>query len=153
MAYSRHNYHCWECIWSTLSKQHMNQALWPLTSFQLQANDKVTTLESSWLHFLDFISRWTATGSLTGANYTCLRASSAQLTVVLLPQHCALVCIGEVAARFMTLYHIKFKFFKLVGWDFWYCGHYWPIVPAPEYRWWWLWRKACSTNGGDEECI
>jgi hypothetical protein len=20
----------------------------------------------------------------------------------------------------------------LVGWDFWYCGHYWPIVPAPD---------------------
>jgi hypothetical protein len=25
-------------------------------------------------------------------------------------------------------------FFKLVGWDFWYCGHYWPIVPAPDDR-------------------
>jgi hypothetical protein len=22
----------------------------------------------------------------------------------------------------------------LVGWDFWYCGHYWPIVPAPDDR-------------------
>jgi hypothetical protein len=22
------------------------------------------------------------------------------------------------------------KFFVLVGWDFWYCGHYWPMVPA-----------------------
>jgi hypothetical protein len=21
--------------------------------------------------------------------------------------------------------------FKLVGWDFGYCGHYWPVVPAP----------------------
>jgi hypothetical protein len=32
----------------------------------------------------------------------------------------------------------------LVGWDwlwvFWYCGQYWPIVPAPDDRWWWLWR-------------
>jgi hypothetical protein len=31
----------------------------------------------------------------------------------------------------------------LVGWD-WvsrYCGHYWPIVPAPDDRWWWLWRN------------
>jgi hypothetical protein len=29
----------------------------------------------------------------------------------------------------------------LVGWDWvsWYCGHYWPIVPAPRDRWWWLW--------------
>jgi hypothetical protein len=23
-------------------------------------------------------------------------------------------------------------YFLLVGWDFWYCGHYWPIVPAPD---------------------
>jgi hypothetical protein len=22
----------------------------------------------------------------------------------------------------------------LVGWDFWYCGHYWPIVPTPDDR-------------------
>jgi hypothetical protein len=29
----------------------------------------------------------------------------------------------------------------LVGWVFWYCGHYWPIVPAPDDRWWWLWRN------------
>jgi hypothetical protein len=31
----------------------------------------------------------------------------------------------------------------LVGWDWvsWYCGHCWPIVPAPDDKWWWLWRK------------
>jgi hypothetical protein len=29
----------------------------------------------------------------------------------------------------------------LVGWDFWYCGHYWPNVPAPDDRWGWLWRN------------
>jgi hypothetical protein len=23
-------------------------------------------------------------------------------------------------------------FFQLAGWDFGYCGHYWPIVPAPD---------------------
>jgi hypothetical protein len=23
----------------------------------------------------------------------------------------------------------------------WYCGHYWPIVPAPDDRWWWLWHN------------
>jgi hypothetical protein len=28
-----------------------------------------------------------------------------------------------------------------VGWDFGYCGHYWPTVPAPDDRWWWLWRN------------
>jgi hypothetical protein len=25
-------------------------------------------------------------------------------------------------------------FFYLVGWDFGYCGHYWPIVPVPGDR-------------------
>jgi hypothetical protein len=36
-----------------------------------------------------------------------------------------------------------FLFLFLVGWDWvsWYCGHYWPIVPAPDDRWWWLWRN------------
>jgi hypothetical protein len=30
-------------------------------------------------------------------------------------------------------------FLFLVGWDrvSWYCGHYWPTVPAPDDRWWW----------------
>jgi hypothetical protein len=30
-----------------------------------------------------------------------------------------------------------------VGWYWvsWYCGHYWPIVPAPDDRWWPLWRN------------
>jgi hypothetical protein len=23
----------------------------------------------------------------------------------------------------------------------WYCGHYLPIVPAPDDKWWWLWRN------------
>jgi hypothetical protein len=34
-------------------------------------------------------------------------------------------------------------FLFVVGWDwvFWYCGHYWSIVPAPDDRWWWLWRN------------
>jgi hypothetical protein len=31
----------------------------------------------------------------------------------------------------------------LVGWEWvsWYCVHCWPIVPAPDDRWWWLWRN------------
>jgi hypothetical protein len=37
-------------------------------------------------------------------------------------------------------------FFKLAGWDFGYCGHYWPIVPAPDDRWWWLWRNWWNEN-------
>jgi hypothetical protein len=28
-----------------------------------------------------------------------------------------------------------------VHWDFGYCGHYWPIVPASDDRRWWLWRN------------
>jgi hypothetical protein len=32
-------------------------------------------------------------------------------------------------------------FFKFMRWDFGYCGHYWPIVPAPDDRWGWLWRN------------
>jgi hypothetical protein len=36
----------------------------------------------------------------------------------------------------------------LVEWDWvsWYCGHYWPIVRAPDDRWWWLWRNWCNKN-------
>jgi hypothetical protein len=29
------------------------------------------------------------------------------------------------------------RFLLLVGWNLWYCGHYWPFVPAPGDRWWW----------------
>jgi hypothetical protein len=32
-------------------------------------------------------------------------------------------------------------FFYLCGGTFGYCGHYWTIVPAPDDRWWWLWRN------------
>jgi hypothetical protein len=37
----------------------------------------------------------------------------------------------------------SFFFLFLEGWDWvsWYCGHYWPIVPAPDDRWWWLWNE------------
>jgi hypothetical protein len=30
---------------------------------------------------------------------------------------------------------------NFVRWDLGYCGHYWPIVPAPDDRWWWLWSN------------
>jgi hypothetical protein len=40
-----------------------------------------------------------------------------------------------------SLFHPVFFFFLFVRWDFGYCGHYWPIVPAPDDRWWWLWRN------------
>jgi hypothetical protein len=32
-------------------------------------------------------------------------------------------------------------FLRFVRRDLGYCGHYWPIVPAPDDRWWWLWRN------------
>jgi hypothetical protein len=35
----------------------------------------------------------------------------------------------EVASLFLFIY-----FFKFVRWGFGYCGHYWPIVPAPDDR-------------------
>jgi hypothetical protein len=28
-----------------------------------------------------------------------------------------------------------------VRWEFVYCGHYWPSVPALDDRWWRLWRN------------
>jgi hypothetical protein len=27
------------------------------------------------------------------------------------------------------------------------CGHYWPVVPVPDGKWWWLWR-----NWWNEDC-
>jgi hypothetical protein len=39
----------------------------------------------------------------------------------------------------LELLNLKIK--KLAGWDFGYCGHYWPIVPTPDDRWWCLWRN------------
>jgi hypothetical protein len=44
----------------------------------------------------------------------------------------------SVFERAKTVYALdsatKCFFFKLVGWDFGYCGHYCPIVPAPDDR-------------------
>jgi hypothetical protein len=44
---------------------------------------------------------------------------------------------------FNSNFPYSFFFLFLVGWNWvsWYCGHYWPIVPAPDDRWWWLWRN------------
>jgi hypothetical protein len=28
----------------------------------------------------------------------------------------------------------------------WYCGHYRPIVPAPDDRWWWLWSSRWNED-------
>jgi hypothetical protein len=47
--------------------------------------------------------------------------------------------------RCIVITHVTYVtrvFFLLLilRWDYGYCGHYWPIVPAPDNRWWWLWR-------------
>jgi hypothetical protein len=43
-------------------------------------------------------------------------------------------------------YWFFFTFLLLVGWDFWYCGNCWPVIPAPDDRWWWLWRNRWSKD-------
>jgi hypothetical protein len=50
--------------------------------------------------------------------------------------------------NFQSLDVLTLFFFKWVGWDFGYCGHYWAIVPAPDDRWWWLWREICGMKIG-----
>jgi hypothetical protein len=41
-------------------------------------------------------------------------------------------------------------FFSFSGWgeteSTWYIGHCWPIVPAPDDRWWWLWSTWWNEN-------
>jgi hypothetical protein len=50
--------------------------------------------------------------------------------------------ISNIKQHWRKWFQIKtLSFFKLAGWGFGYCGHYWPIVPAPDGRWWWLWRN------------
>jgi hypothetical protein len=48
-----------------------------------------------------------------------------------------------------NLQHIVFLF-SFLGWgeteSTWYCGHYWPIVPAPDDRWWWVWSSRWNEN-------
>jgi hypothetical protein len=46
-----------------------------------------------------------------------------------------------VGARVTRRTHEKCIFFLFLRWDFGYCGRYWPIVPAPDDRWRWLWRN------------
>jgi hypothetical protein len=43
-----------------------------------------------------------------------------------------------------------FFFLSFLGWgeteSTWYVGHYWPIVPAPDDRWWWMWSSRWNEN-------
>jgi hypothetical protein len=43
-------------------------------------------------------------------------------------------------------HHRIYIFFLFVPWDFGYYGHYWPIVPAPDDRWWRLWRSRWNVD-------
>jgi hypothetical protein len=42
--------------------------------------------------------------------------------------------IGEVVVWLIN-------FFFIFGVGLWVLRHYWPIVPSPDGRWWWLWRN------------
>jgi hypothetical protein len=44
--------------------------------------------------------------------------------------------LASIASWQAILYF--WPFFLLVGW---YCGHFWPIVQAPDDRWGWLWSN------------
>jgi hypothetical protein len=68
--------------------------------------------------------------------------------MVLLEGLCKLknsMTISELEPATFRLNQLHYRmppfFFLFVGCDFCYCGHYWPIVPAPDDRWWWLWRN------------
>jgi hypothetical protein len=43
--------------------------------------------------------------------------------------------------RIVLIHRATSFFLLLVGSDFWYCGHCWPTIPAPDDRRWWLWRN------------
>jgi hypothetical protein len=44
-------------------------------------------------------------------------------------------------------------FFSFLRWgeteSTWYCGHFWPTVPAPDDRWRWLWSSRWNENTDD----
>jgi hypothetical protein len=50
---------------------------------------------------------------------------------------------AQLRVIFLTLVIMVF-FFNFLGWgeteSTWHVGHYWPNVPAPDDRWWWLWN-------------
>jgi hypothetical protein len=47
----------------------------------------------------------------------------------------------SILSTILQLYSEISLIFLFVRWDFCYCGHYWPIVPATDDRWWWLSRN------------
>jgi hypothetical protein len=49
--------------------------------------------------------------------------------------------VPDVIAERHTCRCCLYVCYLLAGWDFGYCGHYWPIIPALDDRWGWLWRN------------
>jgi hypothetical protein len=50
----------------------------------------------------------------------------------------------EFLVNFIIASHLNYLCFFIaseVGLSPLYCGHFWPIVPAPDDRWGWLWSK------------
>jgi hypothetical protein len=48
-------------------------------------------------------------------------------------------CARNLPWFFTVINNGIFLFLLGSDWVSWHCGHYWPIVPAPDDRWWWLW--------------
>jgi hypothetical protein len=64
--------------------------------------------------------------------------TSAPISAIFSEISCAFFGNGGIASQFNF-------FFSFSGWgeteSTWYVGHCWPIVPAPDDRWWWLWSS------------
>jgi hypothetical protein len=86
---------------------------------------------------------------------TTLKLSRTHVSLIILNNFClykprwisvtrtvAIHVVACCTARLSPIAFVNFFLF-LVWWDWvsWYCAHYWPIVPAPDDRWWWLWRN------------
>jgi hypothetical protein len=59
-----------------------------------------------------------------------------------MPPACPYVCMAWCLIKLTNHWFTRSEY--SVTWDCkstWYCGHYWPIVRAPDDRWWWLWRN------------
>jgi hypothetical protein len=56
---------------------------------------------------------------------------------------CAMVLYSSLYVTLSTIFFLLLLLLFLVGWEWisWYWGHYWPIVPASDDRWWWLSRN------------
>jgi hypothetical protein len=55
---------------------------------------------------------------------------------------------GTHALGFSVSYYYYYYYYYYWGEteSTWYCGHYWPIVPAPNDIWWWLWSRGWNED-------